>query len=565
MPPPVRLRNLSERDALIALAAIVVFHFAHNAVWLWSELSFPLPHIHAFAYSSMTKLHGHLSEGRLFTLATSLFHNDNAYLYGMTGAFFGLFGRTQQTVVLFNNLVYFSLALFFLYKLGSLLADRRAGLLAAALFSLYPSVYGLSRSFCEEFGAVGMSILALWCLWRSDLFRDRRFSILSGAAFGAGMLVKYSFLLPVLGPLLVTAFLAAKSLARAPARRRNPWALNLLLAAGSAAALLSLKYANPENIWRYLKRPTWEPSAHPWNDPANLKVTLFGPIENHLSFFFFLLWVVAAVAFYRTASARTKWALTLSIMVPWVSNIFMDHHREPHYLFFLVPGIALMTALGLNRLLGSGLKSAAAALLIVLCGLAQFYDFSFGPFLGLDRLKWARFHGADLRNFVFNDLVCGPRRKLGPAFRSTADAIRRHAGPGTIVVSGDGLVLNANTWFCLLWVYDLHVRRLLTQYYEFDLFALRPFQQARVVMFSTSRNDPDLSAWFENAVKRRRAIFADHPGINPSFSTEDFDRFVVENQASLRRQFDETLSRFRLVETIPLYSGEEVQVFVRQP
>ena len=79
------------------------------------------------------------------------------------------------------------------YLLGAALANRPAGLLAAALVSGYPLVVGQSRVPMLDIPLAAITVFSLWSLIRSQDFRHGAWALVFGASVGAGLLMKQSF------------------------------------------------------------------------------------------------------------------------------------------------------------------------------------------------------------------------------------------------------------------------------------------------------------------------------------------------------------------------------------
>ena len=119
------------------------------------------------------------------------------------------YGGVLRFYTLYVNIFIFAAALFFTYKTGELVAGPAEGLLAALLLALYPSVYGLSRIYGHcDFPVMAAVAFNIFCLLKSDGFKDLKWSVIYGVSAGIGLLTKDTFLAFFLPPLFVVAAFA---------------------------------------------------------------------------------------------------------------------------------------------------------------------------------------------------------------------------------------------------------------------------------------------------------------------------------------------------------------------
>ena len=88
------------------------------------------------------------------------------------------------------------------YKFTSSVSDRWTAILATVITSTMPLTIGLSRVFFVEYGLMILTVLWVSLQIQSNNFRDRRFSIPLGIVLGFGMLMKVTFPVYIIGPIL---------------------------------------------------------------------------------------------------------------------------------------------------------------------------------------------------------------------------------------------------------------------------------------------------------------------------------------------------------------------------
>ena len=222
----------------LALGALFLLHAASNGVWL---SSYGRPPHYDQAYQVTLSLdmadtlaaHPPLLVDRV--LDVSGFYPPLLYVY--TAPFYWTIGRSVFVARL-SELGFFLILLLSVYGLGRRAGDAKVGLLAAAMISLYPIVFGISRYYTNDFPLLAMVALSLERLWASDGFRRFGPSIHFGLVAAGGFLVKWTFICFILPPVVYVLVWEALrlrperwvgELVRDGSRRAGTYALLLLL------------------------------------------------------------------------------------------------------------------------------------------------------------------------------------------------------------------------------------------------------------------------------------------------------------------------------------------------
>jgi 4-amino-4-deoxy-L-arabinose transferase-like glycosyltransferase len=119
--------------------------------------------------------------------------------------FYLLFGKTYISALV-SNLLFIMLGSYYFYKLGALISKKREALLGVFILNLFPLIFGLSRDFLVEYGLMTLVIAWLYYFLKSDCFADRKYSLALGIFAGLGMLMKVSFALYIIAPMLFLCF-----------------------------------------------------------------------------------------------------------------------------------------------------------------------------------------------------------------------------------------------------------------------------------------------------------------------------------------------------------------------
>ena len=273
------------------------------------------------------------------------------------------------------NVAYFVVLLVSVHGIGKRCHSKSAGLLAAALVSLTPAVYGGWRTVGLDFPSLCVTPLAVLCLLRCKDYTDLRASLAFGLTAGLATLLKAQSLFFIAGPAL---FVLGRGLLRA--RRGGQPAQLKRTAAGVVTAAVSLAVIT--SVWwggrlgyfmeQLHSHATGEGMHHFEGD-----ISMWGGVKYYAATFPYLVpgvMIILALAlaplFFK--HARHRYVVLIWIFFPLALHIVLKlrHYR---YLFPLVPALALVVAIGICSLRPRWRGAAAAAtgiallLLFVVC------------------------------------------------------------------------------------------------------------------------------------------------------------------------------------------------------
>lgn len=115
----------------------------------------------------------------------------------------GIFGPLSIWTTLLQNLLFLSILLVAVVGLGAALADLRTGLWAALVVALSPPLVAASWYYCHELPMAAMVAVGLLLLYHSRSFSRPAYSLAFGLWAVAGMYIKLSYVLYLLGPSVV--------------------------------------------------------------------------------------------------------------------------------------------------------------------------------------------------------------------------------------------------------------------------------------------------------------------------------------------------------------------------
>ncbi len=206
-PPPASESILARVRAisLPALGAIAfTLLFIGVTVW-WLTQDLRMPHFDPGRHT-VNSLHYYQAlnsgdVGTLFTLKTWPYP-PLVHWVGMVGMLLG--GTNIWQPVLFSNLVFVSLLALACYQIGKLVFGVASAGLFAVVFALgTPMIVGQSHLFMLDVPQASMVAVSVWLLLASRSFERPWIAGLAGAAVGAGLLTKVSFVVFVAGVVIV--------------------------------------------------------------------------------------------------------------------------------------------------------------------------------------------------------------------------------------------------------------------------------------------------------------------------------------------------------------------------
>lgn len=261
------------------------------------------------------------------------------------------------------NVGYLCLLILAVYFLGEALVSSEAGLCAAAMVSFSPMMLWLTHRPMIDMPLAAWVSLAFLCLVKSDYFERPGWSLALGAACGAGMLTKWSFIVYAGVPIGWGFF---RGLA---ARRWKPIFLFLLGAAAVAGPWYAfnglpsvLKTQKLAAIKEVRDPDRWSLASATWYLRAVVNDGIMWPLA-----------LAAAVGFVM-AFFSGRWLLLIWALVPLV--VFSSvQNKDLRYYVPAFPALAIMIAAAPEKFSRVALRSIW---LVGWAGLAVFLGLAYG-------------------------------------------------------------------------------------------------------------------------------------------------------------------------------------------
>lgn len=298
-----------------------------------------------------------------------------------------------------HNAVFLLILLLSVYGLAAAEAGPATGILAAFLAATYPLIFSQARYFMLDMPAAAMSALSVFLLTRSEGFHRISWAVPFGVSLGLGLLTKQSFGEFLVGPTLLAVALGARDAIRSSAVLRSCRPLGAWLVTGLLVLTVFLitcgwwyavQFQDSDYLaWiRYITNLSAGPPECQGRFLTFCGATYyFRALNNAISFGYLVLLVVALGAL---AAARPR-SRTLAYVAAWAVGgyllISLPQSREPRYEMPLLPAVAVLTAVGLRRIMEASvlrsrtigrLATGAVAAAMLVFGGVQFIAISFG-------------------------------------------------------------------------------------------------------------------------------------------------------------------------------------------
>ncbi len=191
------------------LTALVLWVFGCNLVWVTLD---KVPPAYDFArHLYIAFLYWQAFDWNSPSLWFDLLSVEPFYppLYHLSLVPFALvFGFSAYSAVLVNSIC-LGVIILSTYGIGSLIIDRRIGLMAAFLVSCYPFLSFVSRTPMIDTMLTAAVALAYYLFLKSRNFEDRFYSLIFATVFAGGMMVKWTFLIFIL-PVVILGLIGSK-------------------------------------------------------------------------------------------------------------------------------------------------------------------------------------------------------------------------------------------------------------------------------------------------------------------------------------------------------------------
>ena len=301
-----------------------------------------------------------------------------------------VFGRSTDVAVM-TNILYLIILIFSIYGIGRRIHSKEVGLMAAFIVTFFPIIFGMSRSYWQDFPLTAMVSLSLYLLIRTNYFRDRKYSVLFGLSIGLGMLTKWTHFVFLTGPFLYIFTLSLKLDEESHEEKKRP-ILNFIIAILVGMVVASFWYIpNGLDVAGKLfglsvgvtgkgdEATRFQQLGETIGPSGTLKSLLFygGMLVNEqVSFFFAGLFLIFTVMLLKRERGKTLWMFLLWVVIPFIAFTLIKN-KTTRNTVPMIPAIGLIISWGIMSLRASWTRKAVIAI-ILLIGFFQYITISYG-------------------------------------------------------------------------------------------------------------------------------------------------------------------------------------------
>ena len=364
----------------ILLISIIIFYSINNYIWIKNRNPFPL-------YPDESE---HLIQSfryyRLMIDPNPVIFKNLIYLikgyrfppfFLFTSAMLNLLFGASKVVSTMTNILYLAILLFSVYYLGKKSDNRNVGLLSAFILSMFPFVFGMSRVFMLDFALMAMITFSICSLVYTNNFTSTKFSLFFGVSLGLGMLTKWTYPLFIIGPLLYTLFCIFKQLQISKFSSFRIQISNILLSFSIGFFLSLLYYYDSEWLGKGITKNSFLPTiVHETNwrtfSGCTFYIRSIFPWQVSLPFSILFLFILPI---FLKSHIKYKPTLFYWLITPITILTFIPNKWGRHIMPVL-PSIALILAIGIEKLSWKKLKVAVISLIFIV-GVSQYLLISY--------------------------------------------------------------------------------------------------------------------------------------------------------------------------------------------
>lgn len=279
-----------------------------------------------------------------------------------------VFGKSTFVTEL-SNIFYIGILIIGTYFLGKKIGGKKTGLLAAFIMSSFPIVSIYSRRYGLDLPLMSWVPWLIVSLIDTEGFRDIKKSISFGAFLGIVILFKYQITIFILGPLIYILCATLNSQDIFFLLPKPKQIINLVFSLCLAFFISSIWWhKNLYNIFSsFIPLFGIIGVSYPISTSSSfsLKGCFFYISALKLGFFYLTLLVLAVfISFLEKENKHFRNILLLAIFVPYLILSLMLS-RQAHWIFPILPAVALFISLEVNRLPFQKIKRCLIILILI--------------------------------------------------------------------------------------------------------------------------------------------------------------------------------------------------------
>jgi len=356
----IYLKMRIEKHHLILLC-IILFFVSTNSIWFTIDQVPPAWDQAQYLAESLNLYDKLTNEGVLsfYNAFTHAFKERAPLIAVVPIPFYLLFGKKYISALAANHL-FVILGSYYFYKFGALISKKREALLGVFILNLFPLIFGLSRTFLVEYGLITLVVVWLYYFLKSNCFESRNYSLILGFITGLGMLMKVTFPVYIIGPMLFLCIRKVIKLKNLPGVHIKNALITLIIGMLLAGTWY---FKNFVYIVNYAYTSGYGKIAENYQigNIFSLKTIIeywLWIINYGISTYMFLL-IICLIAMWIIASLSKRslfelekeywYFLVIWFVVPFIVFTF-GVNKDHRYIAPVCPPVALLISIGLNHI-----------------------------------------------------------------------------------------------------------------------------------------------------------------------------------------------------------------------
>jgi hypothetical protein len=278
----------------------------------------------------------------------------------LIGIFLCIFNLDADGAVLLMDIIFLSILVFSMFKIGQFLLNYQAGTFAAFLVTMYPIMIGFTRHYNIDLPLMAMMSLSFFLLLKTQGFTDLKYCLFWGLSAGLGLLTKHMFIILMF---LSGLYIICHVKGGRPFRNVFASLFVCTLIAGPWYLL------NKGRQYEYIQKLQWPLWSSLFKQPiSSLDFYLLEFINKQASFIYFLLFFISLILFvfkYRKLSYKIL-ILTWVIMIYVIFTfpVFVYFTNERYTVPILIP-VTLIISIAIFSIKKNFVRRMALVLVII--------------------------------------------------------------------------------------------------------------------------------------------------------------------------------------------------------
>lgn len=342
-----------------------------NVIWL--RLDTRPPHWD-FAINIISSI-SHLENLKNYDISSLIFSYSywpplSYYITSITFLFFGI----NEDIAALSLSPYLIILIFFTYKLGELLQSKKFGLLSSIVLIGMPFLMSQTREYQLDFPLTSMVVMNAYLFFKSNFFRNNKYSILFGIGSGFGLLTKWTYIVFLFSVLILSVIKFLKL-------KQKVILINLFLAFTILCFIAGPWYlSNISNLKDSYIKNIQNPLYITHYKLSYLESLLFYfkalYLDHlHLPYLILLLWGVAYILVVLRKNKNVFLILMFSVFYILIMPLYSI--KEPRYIEPITPFLAIIAVFWTQKIKHNYVRILLTAIILTI-SVFNYITFTFG-------------------------------------------------------------------------------------------------------------------------------------------------------------------------------------------